>query len=222
MGMEALLRGWVSRMLPQAENDNDPSVVRLGRFGDVWTIGGVRKQHALADEGSYFIANNAGAGIASAAAPTAFSDTAPMATIQNTDTAGNQNGKRIHLDYIRILQTAVGTAGTDLRLRGILDYTAPSGGTLLTTLSPNSDVPKAASVAVARLFPVGIAQTGNSRQVFGGTSWQALMTATAPLQALDEVTLNFGAVEWAQPTIVGQTVGVTIQRLTWNMPPVII
>src|ERR1041384_6542634 len=139
-GIEAFLKGWVSRMLPQAEQDNDPGIVRLGRFGDVWTIGAVRKQHALADEGSYFVANNSGTGVATAAAPTAFSDTAPLLTINNSDTAGNQNSKRIHLDWIRLTQTAVGTAGVDLRLRGILDTTTPSAGTPLTPVCPNSDV----------------------------------------------------------------------------------
>src|SRR5436190_1380803 len=83
-GVEAFLKGWVSRMLPQAETDNDPGIVRLGRFGDVWTIGAVRKQHGLADEGTYFVCNNAQTGLAATAlaAPTA---TSPFIIIANVD-----------------------------------------------------------------------------------------------------------------------------------------
>src|SRR6266571_5045196 len=98
-GVEAFLKGWVSRMLPQAETDNDPGIVRLGRFGDVWTVGAVRKQHALADEGSYFVANNGTAGgLATIATPTALVDTSPFIILANTDSAGNQNSKRVHFD----------------------------------------------------------------------------------------------------------------------------
>src|SRR5438132_1803253 len=116
-GIEAFLKGWVSRMLPQAEQDNDPGIVRLGRFGDVWTIGGVRKQHGLADEGSYFVANNGGTGAATSATPTSFVDTAPILAIYNQDSAGNQNSKRLHLDWIRLTQTAAGTAGVNFRVQ---------------------------------------------------------------------------------------------------------
>src|SRR5690349_18981829 len=96
-GIEAFLKGWVSRTLPQAETDNDPGITRLGRYGDIYAIGAVRKQHALADEGSYFVTNTSGTGVATAAAPTSFSDTAPMLTLYNSDSPSNPNNKRIHL-----------------------------------------------------------------------------------------------------------------------------
>lgn len=219
MSIEAFLKGWVSRMLPQAETDNDPGIMRLGRYGDVWTIGAVRKQHGLADEGSYFVGNNSGTGVATTATPTAFSDTAPMVTIYNSDTAGNQNAKRIHLDWMRITQTAVGTAGTDLRLRGILDNTAPSGGTLLTVMNPNSDVSARASIAQARLFPTGITQTGASRVVIG--TLQVIPTKTAPMTVLDEVFLNFGGVETAYPNY-NIAASANVHKLGWPVPPIVI
>ncbi len=218
-GLEAFLKGWVSRMLPQSETDNDPGIVRLGRYGDVWTIGAVRKQHGLADEGSYFVGTNSGTGVATVAAPTAFSDTAPLFTITNTDTAGNQNSKRVHLDWIRITQTAVGTAGVDLRLQGILDYTAPSGGTSLTPTSVNSDVPQRASVATPRILPTGIAQTGNSRVVIG--TLQVIPTKTAPMTVLDEVFLNFGGVETAYPNY-NAAANANVHKLAWPVPAVVI
>src|SRR5881227_3639270 len=108
-GIEAFLKGWVSRMLPQSETDNDPGIVRLGRYGDVYTVGAVRKQHILADEGSYFVCNNSGTGAATSATPTSFSDTAPMLSLYNSDSPSNQNAKRIHIDFIKLTQTAAGT-----------------------------------------------------------------------------------------------------------------
>jgi hypothetical protein len=218
-GIEAFLKGWVSRLLPQVEQDNDPGIVRLGRYGDVWTIGAVRKQHGLGDEGSYFVANNSGTGVATAAAPTAFSDTAPLLTIYNTDTPANQSNKRLHVDWIRLTQTAVGTAGVDLRLRGILDYTVPSGGTALNPVNPNSDVSARASVAQVRLLGTGVAQTGASRVVIG--TLQAIPTKTAPMTVLDEVFLNFGGVETAYPNY-NQAASANVHKLAWPVPPVVV
>src|SRR5262249_14376964 len=115
MSIETMLRGWVSRVLPQAESDNDPGQVRLGRYKDLMSIPIIRKHHGLADEGSYFVTNNSGTGVATAAAPTSFSDTAPMITLYNGDSPSNQNNKRMHLDFIRLTQTAAGTAGVNFR-----------------------------------------------------------------------------------------------------------
>jgi len=143
MSIETMLRGWVSRVLPQAESDNDPGQVRLGRYKDVMVIPAIRKQHVLADEGSYFVCNNAGSGVATAAAPTSFSDTAPMLTLFNSDSPSNQNNKRIHLDFIRLTQTAAGTAGVNFRVQSKIGSGNPfsSGGTDLAPVSPNMDVP---------------------------------------------------------------------------------
>lgn len=218
-GIEAFLKGWVSRMLPQAEQDNDPGIVRLGRYGDIWLAGGVRKQHGLADEGSYFVANNSGAGIATAAAPTAFSDTAPLLTIQNQDSAGNQNSKRLHLDYLRVTQTAVGTGGVDVRIRIVLDTTTPSGGTALNPVNPNMDVPQRASVASVRLLGTGVTQSGASRVIVG--TLQVIPTQTAPMTALSEFFLNFGGVEGYYPAY-SVAAGTNIVKMPWPAPPIVL
>lgn len=217
MGIEAILKGWISRALPQAVQDNDAGVVRLDRYGNIF--GPIRKQHNLVDEGSYFVANNSGTGVATATAPTAFSDTAPLLTIQNTDSMGNANSKRIHLDWIRITQTAVGTGGLDFRVRGILDYTIPSAGTVLAPVNPNSDVVRSASVASVRLLGTGVTQTGNSRVVIG--TLQTIPTKTAPMTVLDEFILNFGGVEVA-PNTINAAPAAFVTKCTWSVPPVII
>jgi hypothetical protein len=217
-GIESFLKGWVSRILPQPETDNDPGIVRLGRYGDVWTVGVVRKQHALADEGSYFVANNSGTGVATTATPTAFSDTAPLLTIQNTDTAG-QNTKRIHVDWIRLTQTAAGTGGVDMRFKVVLDTTTPSSGTVLTPVNPNMDSPKSASVASVRLLGTGVTQSGNSRVVVG--TLIGIPAMTAPIAVLSEVFLSFGGVEGYNP-ITNLAASANPYRGAYNLPPVVL
>src|SRR5712671_5143858 len=119
--------GRVSRGLPQPTVDGQPAVQRLGRYGSNLVENIIPKMHVLADEGSYFVANNSGTGVATIAAPTSFTDTAPLFTLNNVDTAQNAANKRIYLDWLRITETAAGTGGVDLRFRLVLDYTVPSG-----------------------------------------------------------------------------------------------
>ena len=223
MSVEAFLKGWVSRMLPQAEQDNDGGLVRLGRFGDVWTIGAVRKQHALADEGSYFVANtgNPATGVATAAAPTAFSDTAPMLTFYNQDSAGNQNSKRLHLDFIRLTVTAAGTAGVSFRA-GIKIGTGSayaSGGTSLTPTAVNMDVPARASIAHVAILPVAVAMTA-PRVVVGDVYAIPTLAAVWPVGA--SVLFNFGGVETSGHGSIYASSTATMLTNTVNLPPVVI
>ena len=219
MGIGTLLRAMVSRNQPQSQLDKQEDTLRAGRYQELYILPAVRKSHVLADEGSYYVANNLGAGLATVAAPTAFSDLAPLLTIENQDLPSNSNNKRIHLDWIRLTQTAAGTGATDLRLRGVLDYTSPSGGTALTPLSPNSDLPKSDTIAVVRLLPVGVAQSGKSRVIVG--TQVAIPTQTAPLAALSEVFINFGGVEGAMP-LYDNAAGTAIVNRVLQWPPVII
>ena len=48
----------VSRMLPQVDQEGDEAEMRASRYGEQLVIPVVRKQHALVEEGSYYIANN--------------------------------------------------------------------------------------------------------------------------------------------------------------------
>lgn len=216
MGLDGLLYGWISRVLPQAESDNDPGKVRLARYGELITVGAVRKQAALADEGSYFVANNAGTGVATAAAPTAFSDTAPFLSIFNTDSYSNPNYKRIHLDIAKFIVTAAGTAGTGLAIQIKLDNTNrySSAGTQLFPTSPNMDVPKSASVADVRFLPTNVAVGTSGRTVVGRQD--VLVGTTANLVVGLTGIANFGGVE-----AVGQLSAAGVASCT-AFPPVII
>ena len=213
---QALIRGVVSRVLPTANLDspqNDVSV-RLLRYGELAAGLLVSKQHNLADEGSYFVANNAGTGVATAAAPTAFSDTAPLLNIFNKASA--QQGTRIYLDYLRVLETAAGTAGTGfqvlIKLDNKNDYS--SAGTQLTPVSPNMDL-SPASVADVRFLPTNVAVSGFARTVLVATVFAG---ATAPVAAGSQAALTFGSQDGVPSVQVVTTTGIG----TVPCPPVII
>ena len=107
-------KGLVGRALPMADADNIPGDFRLSRYGDQTTIGIVRKQHGLSDEGAYFITNNASvSGVLSSGANT-WVDTTPCLVIANTDSTGNTNAKRIYVDNINLVTTVVGSAASGL------------------------------------------------------------------------------------------------------------
>src|SRR5438105_2518229 len=114
MGLLAELKGIVSRMLPQALDDGDEGDVRLARYGEMCTVGIVRKQHGLVDEGSYFVTSNGNqTGILSSGA-TGFVATTPALIIANTDSPANQNNKRVHIDFLNLVTTVVGSAASGL------------------------------------------------------------------------------------------------------------
>lgn len=218
MALDFLMKLVTSRQQPQANNDNSLGAVRGGRYGETYGIPVVRKQHALADEGAYFVCHNSGTGAATTATPTAFSDTAPMFTLNNVDTPTNLDAKRIHLDWLRLTETAAGTAGVDLRLRAVLDSTVPTGGTLLTPVNPNMDVPQRASVGLGRLLPTGTTQTGNSRVVVGT---HVVLATSAAIPALSEIYITFGGTEGVYQAVTAAAAG-NIYRAGYSWPPVVI
>src|SRR5215510_9089628 len=143
-GLVGRIKGNTIRNLDGA---NISSGFRQGMYGEEYNLSLVNKAHLLADEGSYFVASNptAGAGVASAAAPTVApaigsNDTKPFLVYQNKDGTG---GKRTYFDYIRFRCTAPGTGGTAINFVVILDTNqaprAPAGGTVITPVNPNID-----------------------------------------------------------------------------------
>src|SRR5882762_11209058 len=103
---QALLRGLVARALPSLNADSQANDVglRLGAYGEQYTQPLVRKTHNLADEGSYFVTNNAQTGIVPTYG-TAFSATAPFILIYNGQTAN-----RLYLDYLALVAIAAGAS----------------------------------------------------------------------------------------------------------------
>ncbi len=140
------------------------------------------------DQGVYYTANNGATGIANAAAPTSYSDTAPMFVIQNKVASGGSGS--IYLDFIRAYETAAGTGGVSIFCKMQLDNTVATGGTLLVPVSTNSNSPNV-SIAAPRIQPTGIAATSNVRVVLGNQ--MVVQTQTTPLAVNTEFTLKFGS-----------------------------
>ncbi len=177
----------------------------------------INRAATVADQGSYFTANNGATGVATAAAPTSYSDTAPLFTIQNTVALGG-TGRSIYLDWIRGYCTASGTAGVALFLKLELDKIVPTGGTLLVPTASNA-ADGAPSVAAIRLLPTGIAATAAMRLVIGN-QW-VIPTQTAVFTANTEFLLKFGGVDGYASTQLGASAA-GLTRTQSQMPPVVI
>ncbi len=171
---------------------------------------------SVIDAGSYFTANNGATGVATAAAPTSYSDTAPWFTILNNNAVNA--GRSIYLDWIRLYCTVAGTAGVGVLIKLELDRIAPTGGTALTSYGTNGNDPYNTSGAVIRLVPTGIAATANMRLLVGNQ--QVLTPQTAVFTVGTAINLKFGALENAGTFqwVVAQQGGVSREA----MPPVVI
>jgi hypothetical protein len=171
------------------------------------------------DQGTYFTANNAATGVATAAAPTSYSDTAPFCVITNTTAAGT-GGKQVYLDWLRFYETAAGTGGVGMLLKLQLDTTVATGGTLLVPKATRGD-DGTASVVAMRLLPTGIAATGGVRVIIGNQN--VIPTQTTPLAVNTEVFLKFAGADAFQSF---QTNGTAVTALfsvnAKSMPPVVI
>lgn len=178
----------------------------------------INRAATVADSGSYFTANNAATGVATAAAPTAYSDTAPFCVITNTTAAGT-GSKSIYLDFLRFYETAAGTGGVAMLLKMQLDSTVATGGTLLVPKSVNSN-DGAASVAAIRLLPTGIAATGFARVLVGNHF--AIPTQTTPLAVNTEVALKFGGVDGFGTSYTGAATAAVYSKSVYNYPPIVI
>lgn len=136
--------GRASRAVPQATPDTNEISVRTSRYGDLYSIPLHGKKHSLADEGSYYVVTSvAGTPVAMSASITSFAETAGAVgvtvLIKNTEAKG---GKRVFLDYIKLLTSVVPTGATSWQYALVTDdnpvrYT--SGGTAFVPVSPNAD-----------------------------------------------------------------------------------
>lgn len=140
----ASITGRASRAIPQAAPDTNETSVRTGRYGDLYTMPLHGKKHWLADEGSYFVATSvAGTPIAMTASISTFAETAGAVGVtlflKNTEPKG---GKRVFLDYIKLLTSVVPLNATSLQYALVIDDNPirwTSGGTAITPVSPNGD-----------------------------------------------------------------------------------
>jgi hypothetical protein len=225
-GVQSSGFGLVSRGIPQPSTDNTEREERLGRYGEQYTMPMIRKQHLLADEGFYRIANGGNQTGITDNLGTAFSATVPTLIIYNNDTPANPAYKRIYLDFINLntitANTAASTAGS---IQGAL-YTDSgnrysSGGTVLTgnIVSPNMDVaqPTVASVYFGAL--TATAATGAVRAINPYMYIRTAASGTAFDVAGENKMFNFGPVE---QMLNGSITVASANNITIPMPPVIL
>lgn len=137
-------RGLVSESAPTALADNEWAGIRVNEYGEQLAVL-ASDPRSLANEGSYYVATNPtmGTGIAGIAASTSFDATEHLLHIRNTHAT-----KRLYLDFVDLVVTAAGAAGTTTGFtmtcdKGTTRYT--SGGSTLTPVNPNLDASGTAS-----------------------------------------------------------------------------
>ena len=193
MEFEGLLQP--ARSLPSATPDSRSSVgpPRGWKYLEQVVVPLIPDMGALAEEGSYFTTNNAQTGLATAAAPTAFSATNPFLLIYNKASAG-ELAKRIIMDYALLLATAAGTAAASVQFAVTIDagnrYT--SGGTEITAniVNPNGDV---GTGSIAKVYAGNITAstaTAAARTIVGNR----YMKGAIPV-AGDSYAVKFGGVD---------------------------
>ena len=225
--METIMKGVVSRNLPQANPDNvvAGTQARYGRYGEQYSLGLYNDMYALADEGGYFVATNPtiSTGIAfGGAAITSFTDTTGAGlALMNMDKATSPAYKRIYLDYIKLIMATIPT-GTlaapfmqfAIRIDNVLSrYT--SGGSVISQVNPNADVTQRASVAQLIFGALTLAALSSG----GITVARGNVRGIAPVVG-DQYVFNAGSVEKA---VGAQSMALaTAAQVLVNIPPIIL
>lgn len=205
----------VDRTKPHPELDGTDTDPRLSRYREQMVIPSVLLKHPLVDEGSYFTCNNAQTGLATAAAPTAFSATNPFLIIYNPSRPSDDFAQRIYIDYINLLNTAPGTTGTSLQMAITRDngnrYT--SGGTELTLNITNTGPTSQASIA--KIYAGNLtasAATASAKTLIGNRFLKGAIPVIG-----DQYTTRFGATSLADSITIS-----TIMANVQNLPPIVL
>lgn len=219
-----------SRTLPAAHIDgqDEDIAARGSRYGEQLAIQVGSGRQGLVDEGSYFVATNPtpGTGIAPNAVETSFSDTRGFFVIKNTEDPGNSQGKRVYLDYLKLILLA----------------TAPTATVSLHFAAKRSKISREPTTAANRtlLTPVPLAGAAGRASICRPMCYANAGAMTVPASAAedpvvgrvclptslgiagDEYVLKFGADD------LGAIAGLTAVRATaparivGQLPPVVI
>lgn len=219
---QALIQGIVSRLrqtTPQPDGGAVDVPVRLDPYGGILTLPVVRKQHTLCDEGSYWTANNAQAGIAPTYG-TAFAAANPFLTVYNGNAPG---GLSAFIDYLALVAIAAGTCATTagyIAAASVLDTgnRYSSGGTPLTPVNSNPLVSPSSGLTINAGAITATAATGNARTQVGVRNLRPGVSTTVINVVGDENLLNFGSVEGATGSITVANANIMPQAF----PPVVI
>lgn len=219
MGIESLIKGKVARELPTSDIDGarDGEPLRIAQYGEAVVMPLASKGLVAADEGSHFIATNPtpGTGIATIAALASLVDTSPFILIRNDNPVATVK-TRIYLDYLKLVCTAVGTAGTAVRYAIKTDsagnrYT--SGGSMITPVCTNRDSDRS---SMAQIYAGAlVAAAATSGRLLG----HGLFRSAIPV-INDSYMLNFGGSDPAPTALVNN--GATLTNANAVHPPVVI
>ena len=215
--------GKANRAQPTKATDATQVQARYTGYGDQVVVPITAGTYGLADEGAYQVATNAtiGTGIIHALT-TAFSATAALFCLRNTDAEG---GQRIYLDYVRLTTGATAiamTAATSIEAAVTIDNTNrySSGGTAITPANVNMDSSRATIAALNFGAVVLTAASGSVRQV----ARAAVPRRAAPaLVTGDQILFNFGQMDSPTLGVVGAAAPATAAANFYvPMPPVVI
>lgn len=209
--------GTVGRALPGAAPDQTQIPLRLGRRGEQYSLPLGSPRHSLADQGSYFFAQNAtidaATTLAGHAAPVlADLYTKPFIFMRNGDTSSG--AIRVYLDFIHIQVITAGASGTSDNWAAECDTGATrhsSGGTALTTVNPNMQSSAASVCTLLGGAPVAAAATASQRKMGHGV-FRPSIAITG-----DKYTFKFGA-----DPVENNVVASAITHHVVPMPPVIL
>jgi hypothetical protein len=205
----------VDRTRPHAELDGTDIDPRLSRYREQFSMPIIVTKHALADEGSFYMATNDQTGLATAAAPTAFSATNPFLILYNNGYPSDEVAPRFYLDYLMLLNTAPGTGPTSLQCAITKDrgnrYT--SGGTELTSKVTNLGPTSVASVAKLYAGNLTASAATASVRTLIGNRW---LKGAIPVIG-DQYTIRSGAAGIPDMITIS-----TIMANTQNIPPIVL
>jgi hypothetical protein len=204
LGPQALIRGVVSRLryaLPLPDGGVNDAPVRLDPYGGIYTQPLIRKAHGLVDEGSYFTANNAQTGIASAY-NTAFTATAPFLTVYN----GNLQGLSAFIDYLALVAIVAGICTTTagyIAAASVLDTgnRYSSAGTALTPVNSDPSNAGITGLTINCGAVVATAASSAARTQVGIRNLRPGVSTTIINVVGDMNLVNFGSVEGAVGSI---------------------
>lgn len=220
--METIVKGVVSRAIPQACPDNvhagEP--IRLSRFQEIYVQNIVPPtKHPICDEGSYFVSTSTAGTALAYGIITAFSDTTTdvIWVIQNNGSISDPFVKRLYIDYLRLTVTVAPATATQAFYAIKVDNVSrvPSANlSLITPVNTNMD---SSMISQAKSWLA----SGGAMTVPASSSQARTIVAQGSLRAAipvvgDELVTIFGS------TDIGGSVGTTGGRVVTHAPPVVL
>jgi hypothetical protein len=215
---QGLIKGLVARLLPTANFDSQNSdvAIRLDRYGAIQIPPSVKA--ALADEGTYFLANTAQTAAAlTGATQTAFVATTPSIVLYNSSPTVTA-----YMDFIRLTQATAPTGSTNYQVAIVTDNgnrfsTFAAAANLFLQqgvassrgFSPNTGLGNQSAMIVNAGQITATAATAGSHNILGNAFLKGAILAAA-----DQTTFAFSAVDNTNTTAAAGNV------TTINVPPV--